>query len=68
VGAPGWRVSKRQETSFFTADKIPGTHQAAPSLPVPKMAKVARWTIQEPTTLDLFDNCPAPDCQLGYCE
>jgi hypothetical protein len=62
------RVSERQETSFFTVDKTPGPHQTAPSLPVPKMAEVARWAIQESPTLDLFEDCPAPDCQLGYCE
>jgi hypothetical protein len=62
------RISKRQETSFFAVDKIPGPHQGAPSLPVPKMAEVARWAIQVSQTLDLFEDFPAPDCQLGCCE
>jgi hypothetical protein len=61
------RMSNRQETPFFAVDKVPGRHQGAPSLSVPKMAEVAHWAIQESPTLDLFEDCPAPDCQLGYC-
>jgi len=46
----------------------PGFQDRVGCPPVSKMAEAAHWTIQESPTLDLFEDCPAPACQLGYYE
>ena len=65
-------ASKRQQSTFFAADKTPGAHRGDRNMPVPDIREVVEWsrTGRGGKQFDLFSHGDSPQCSslYGLCE
>ena len=65
-------ASKRQQSTFFAADKTPGAHTSDRNMPMPDIREVVEWsrTGRGGKQFDLFSHGEMPQCAslCGLCE
>ncbi len=61
-------VAKRQQSTFFAADKTPGAHQTNRNMPMPDIRQVVEWsgTSRGGRQFDLFIMAEPPKCSSLY--